>query len=195
MSGPADATSRFGGGARDHEIAAGSARKPRVYLECTTTYASRYNTGIQRTVRSIVDAALGLPGPWVCVPIIFNGRYFEAIDRLPAPRSAPSSVALSGIEKLRRAFHLARAGAIRFLPFAALRARVNSLWFEFALRRAVYAMQNLRRWAGSFGRRGGRIAFEPGDVVVLLDATWGIDLSRELRRAQAARGYGSSCRT
>ncbi|MEO8564968.1 MAG: glycosyltransferase family 1 protein [Betaproteobacteria bacterium] len=184
MSGPADATSGFGG-ARDHATATWSARKPRVYLECTTTYASKYNTGIQRTVRSIVDAALHLPGHWVCVPIIFNGRYFEAIDRLPAPRRADLSVAYGGIENLRRAFHFARTGAIRFLPFAALRARVNSPWFEFALRRAVYAMQNLRRWGGSFGRRGGRIAFEPGDVVVLLDATWGIDVSRELRRARA----------
>jgi alpha-1,2-rhamnosyltransferase len=46
-------------------------------------------------------------------------------------------------------------------------------------------MQNLGRWGGSFRRRGGRIAFEPGDVVVLLDATWGIDLSHELRRARA----------
>lgn len=185
MSGPADATSGFGGGARDHEIAAGSARKPRVYLECTTTYASRYNTGIQRTVRSIVDAALGLPGPWVCVPIIFNGRYFEAIDRLPTPRRADSSVAPSGIEKLRRAFHFARAGAVHFLPFATLRARVNSPRLEFALRRAVYAVQNLRRWAASFRVGGARVAFEPSDVVVLLDATWGVDLSRELRRARA----------
>src|SRR6185437_2361692 len=185
MSDPADATSGFGG-ARDQAIAPEVARKPRVYLECTTTNASRYNTGIQRTVRSIIDAAVHLPGSWVCIPIIFNGRYFEAIDRLPTPRRTDSSVAPSGIEKLRRAFHLARTGAIRFLPFGALRARVNSLGFEFALRRAVYAMQNLRRWGGSFGRRGGRIAFAPGDVVVLLDATWGIDLSHELRRARAA---------
>jgi glycosyltransferase involved in cell wall biosynthesis len=183
MSDSADATLQFGG-ARDHATSMASS-KPRVYLECTTTNASRYNTGIQRTVRSIVDAALSLPGPWVCVPIIFNGRHFEAIDRLPAPRRADSSVAPNGIEKLRRAFHLARTGAIRFLPFPSLRARVNSLWFEFALRRAVYAVQNLRRWGGSFGRRGGRIAFESGDVIVLLDATWGIDLSRELRRARA----------
>jgi O-antigen biosynthesis alpha-1,2-rhamnosyltransferase len=187
MSGTADPTPEFGGGARNDRINAVSARKPHVYLEFTTTYGSGYNTGIQRTVRSIVDAALSLPGPWVCVPIIFNGRYFEAIDPLPAPRRSDSSRAPRGIERLRRAFHFARAGAIRFLPSAALRARVNSPRLEFRLRRAVYAMQNLRRWAGSFGRRsGGGVAFQPGDVVVLLDATWGVDLSRELRRARAA---------
>lgn len=49
-------------------------------------------------------------------------------------------------------------------------------------------MQNSCRWLASFHRRGdpGRIEFELGDVVVLLDATWGTDLSRELRRARAA---------
>ena len=178
MSDRADATPQSAGGAR----------KPRVYLECTTTYASRYNTGIQRTVRSIVAAAASLPGPWLCVPIIYNGRYFETIAGLPAPRRADSAVAPSGVEKLRRAFHFARAGAIRFLPSPAVRARLDSPRLEFALRRSVYAVQNLRRWVGSFRRRGdgGRIAFEPGDVVVLLDATWGTDLSRELRRARAA---------
>jgi alpha-1,2-rhamnosyltransferase len=47
-------------------------------------------------------------------------------------------------------------------------------------------VHNLRRWASSFRRRGpGRIQFEAGDVVVLLDATWSIDLSRELNRARA----------
>jgi alpha-1,2-rhamnosyltransferase len=185
MSDPADATSQFAG-ARDYASSTGSARKPRVYLECTTTYASGYNTGIQRTVRSIVNAALGLSGPWLCVPIIFNGRYFEAVHRLPVPLRAHSSVAPSGIERMRRAFHFVRASAIRLLPFATVRARINSSRLEFGLRRWVYAIQNLRRWMASFRRRGGsRIAFQAGDVVVLLDATWGTDLSRELRRARA----------
>ena len=177
MSGPADATSESGG----------AARKPRVYLECTTTYASRYNTGIQRTVRSIIEAAIALDGPWRCLPVVFNGRYFEAIDRLPAPRRAHPATRSNRIDTLRQAFHVVRAAAIRFLPSAALRTRLNSPRLEFALRRAVYAVQNARRWIGSFHRRdsGGRIAFEPGDVIVLLDATWGTDLSRELRRARA----------
>ncbi len=185
MSRPADATSESGGGARDYAIAATRTRSPRVYLECTTTYASRYNTGIQRTVRSIVEAALALRGPSLCLPVIFNGRYIEAIDRLPALRRA--AAAPSGVETLRRAFHIARAGAIRLLPFAGLRARLNSPRLEFALRRAVYAARNARRWVGSLRRRAGsgRIAIVPGDVVVLLDATWGTDLSRELRRARA----------
>ena len=189
MSDRAYAAPGSSGDARDRAIGDGRSGAPRVYLECTTTYTSRYNTGIQRTVRSIVGAASGLPGPWHCVPIIHNGRYFQTIDRLAVTGRANSGApfAASGIESLRHAFHLARTRAIKHLPFASLHARLNSSGLEFVLRRSVYAVQNLRRWASSFRRRRrGRIDFEPGDVVVLLDATWSVDLSRELHRARAA---------
>ncbi len=140
-------------------------------------------------MRSIVDAAPGVPGPWRCVPIVYNGRYFEAIDRLPAPRDSNAAAvpASNGIESLRHAFHRARDRAARHLPFDGLRAALYSPGLEFALRRSVHAAQNAGRWAASFGHGRGatRIAFEPGDVLVLLDASWNIDFSRELRRARA----------
>lgn len=191
MADPADARRGSAGSATDRAINAGAVRQQHVYLECTTTYGSRYSTGIQRTVRSIVNAALALRGPWLCVPIVFNGRYFAAIEALPAPRPPSSTLAPDGVDRLRRAFHRARTQAIRFLPTASARSRLNSPRLEFALRGAVYGVQNLRSWVGSFRRRHDRvrIAFEPGDVVVLLDATWGIDLSRELRRARAAGAH------
>src|SRR5690348_13052982 len=189
MADPADAAPVPPGGARDRAVGDGRPGMGRVYLECTTTHASRYNTGIQRTVRSIVSAASRLSGPWSCAPIIYNGRYFQTIDRLAVTGAADSAVpgTVSGVESLRYAFHQARSRAISYLPFNSVRERLNSSRLEFVLRRSVYAVQNLRRWATSFRRRGGdRIEFQPGDVIVLLDATWGIDLSRELRRARAA---------
>lgn len=173
----------------DTASSAARARPTRVYLECTMTYASRHHTGIQRTVRSIVGAAQAVPGPWICVPIIHNGRFFQAIDRLPAlPRDdAAAGAAPGGVDTLRRAFHRARAFATRHLPFDALRSRLHSQGLEFALRRAVYAVQNARRWLGSLRRsRSRRVDFGAGDVLVLLDATWHVDLSRELRRARGA---------
>jgi hypothetical protein len=61
----------------------------RVFLECTSSSTSRYNTGIQRAGRNLVNASLAAPGPWLCTAIVYNGRYFEAIDGLPA-RAAPA---------------------------------------------------------------------------------------------------------
>ena len=183
-----DATPVCAGDAPDAATSPAKAGPPRVYLECTTTYGSRYHTGIQRTVRSIVGAAQDVPGPWVCVPIIFNGRFFEAIDRLPTlPRNdAAAPAPTSGVDALRRAFDRTRTFATKYLPFAAVRSGLHAPCFEFALRRAVHAVQNARRWLASLRRsRAGEVAFGPGDVLVLLDATWDVDLSRELRRARA----------
>ena len=187
MADPAEATSTSAAGSVS---AAASALEmtgpPRVYLECTTTVASRYRTGIQRMVRGIVEAALTTPGPWTCVPIVYNGRFFETVDRLPAPQTDGARPAgANAIDVLRRAFHEARASVGRYFPFVPLRAALHSPRLEFYLRRGVNALQNSRRWVGSFRHRGARIAFAPGDVLVLLDSTWSVDMSRELKRVRA----------
>jgi glycosyltransferase involved in cell wall biosynthesis len=188
MPRPADAAPGSAGDAPDLAIGVTRGGPPLVYLECTTTYASRYHTGIQRTVRNIVGAAPAVSGPWICVPIIYNGRFFEAIDRFPALSRdrAARGAAPSAVDLLRRAFDRTRTAATKYLPLDAVRSGLHSPRLEFALRRSVYAVRNARRWLRSFRRsRTGRVDFGPGDVLVLLDATWDVDLSRELRRARA----------
>lgn len=161
-------------------------RSPRVYLECTTTCASRYRTGIQRTVRGIVNAAQNLAGPSTCVPVVYNGRFLEAVDRIPAPSTKDmAGTAPNAIEPLRRAFYESRLTVARRFPFAPVRTALYSPRLEFGLRRGVNTLQNSWRWIGSFRHRAAPIPFAPGDVLVLLDATWGIDLSREMVRARA----------
>jgi glycosyltransferase involved in cell wall biosynthesis len=163
-----------------------SAATRRVFLECTSTLASRYNTGIQRAGRNLVNAALSAPGPWTCRAIVYNGRYFTVIDGLP-PQAPRSSGRPSATDRLRDAFHRARAGAIRAIPGAALRDALHSQRTEYALRRVVHGAQNARRWLRSFGSAATpRVEFRGGDVLVLLDPAWTIDLSRELARARAA---------
>lgn len=185
MPRPAEATSECVAGAADAVMPAAQARLPRVYLECTTTCASRYHTGIQRMVRSIIGAALATPGPWICVPIVYNGRCFEPIDRVPSASEGALVAAPTAIDILRRAFDRSRRTVARHFPFAPVRAGLYSQRLEFNLRRGVHALQNTRRWIGSWHRHADRVSFAPGDVLVLLDATWGVDLSRELRRARA----------
>jgi len=163
---------------------AGGAR--RVFLECTSTLASRYNTGIQRAGRNLVNAALAAPGPWTCTAIVYNGRHFAAIDGLP--RQAPSATGrASATDRLRRMFHRMRAGTIRVLPGAVVRDALHSQRVEYALRRLVHGAQNTGRWLRSFGASAGpRVEFRRGDVLVLLDPSWTVDLSGELERARAA---------
>ena len=160
---------------------AGGAR--RVFLECTSTLASRYNTGIQRAGRNLVNAALAAPGPWTCTAIVYNGRHFTAIDGLPR-QAPPASGRPATTDRLRRAFHQMRAGTIRVLPGAAVHDALHSQRMEYALRRVVHGAQNAGRWLRSFGSAAApRVEFRRGDVVVLLDPAWTVDLSRELERA------------
>jgi O-antigen biosynthesis alpha-1,2-rhamnosyltransferase len=161
------------------------ALRHRVFLECTSTYASRYNTGIQRAVRNLVTASIAIGGPWECVPVVYNGRYLEAIAGLT--RSAAAGGHLTAVDRLRRGFHLARRGVTRVLPSARLRTALHSQRLEYGLRRAVYAAKNTRQWIRSFkAGTGMRVEFRQDDTLVLLDSTWSVDLTHELRRARAA---------
>src|SRR5256885_71917 len=87
----------------------------RVWLECTSTRASRYNTGIQRAGRNLVTASLSVARPWPCTAVFHNGRFLEAIDNLP---EAAAGAGRSGIDVLRQSFHHARALSLRVAPAA-----------------------------------------------------------------------------
>jgi glycosyltransferase involved in cell wall biosynthesis len=152
----------------------------RVWLECTSTRSSRYNTGIQRAGRNLVNASLSVARPWSCTAVFYNGRFLEAIDSLP---EAATGAGRSGIDVLRQSFHNARALSLRVAPAA--HAAVHSQRLEYRLRRFVYGIQNARRWVHSLTvPQARRVQFRRGDVLVLLDPTWSVDLSRELKRAK-----------
>lgn len=158
----------------------------RVFLECTSTHASRYNTGIQRAVRNLVNASLAIAP---CTAVVYNGRYFVSIDSLPyqAPSSPGGKRRPFAVDLLRNAFHRARSSIIRSVPSRTVRDALFSQRLEYALRRVVYAVQNAQRWAGSYARdNASRVEFGHGDVLVLLDSTWSVDLTRELARASEA---------
>jgi glycosyltransferase involved in cell wall biosynthesis len=132
---------------------------------------------------------MSLGGSWTCVPVIYNGRYLEPIAGLgdPSEVSDDTGSRLTSVDRLRLGFHLARHGATRAFPSSRLRLALHSQRLEYALRRVVYAAQNARRWIRSFrAETGARVDFRQGDTLVLLDSTWSVDLTRELRRARTA---------
>ena len=167
----------------------GVAPAHRVFLECTSTNSSRYSTGIQRAVRNLVRASVAIDGPWRCVPVIYNGRFLEPIASLTDPVTRPDGEEspTSVVDRLRQAFHLSRGMVTRAIPSNRLRAVLHSQRVEYGLRRIVYAAQNTRRWTRSFRADSGRrVEFTRGDTLVLLDSTWNVDLTGELRRARTA---------
>ena len=138
-----------------------------VYIDCTETVRIGANTGIQRTVRSIV-AALARAGV-DAVPVRFDGRAF-------VPLETASRSALTGNESGRHALHeRARRLAVAAAPVA--RARWIAHGRDLA-QRSYWALRRLRA-------RRPPVPYARGDALVLLDATWTPDLRPELARAKA----------
>ena len=162
-------------------------RRPRVYLECTNTFSSAFDTGIQRAVRGIIDAAQASTGHWQCIPVVYDGRFLTAIDRLPTSRATDSATIAHRriVDRLRQSFHVVRTSITRHLPAAG--AAMHSRRLEYGLRRAVHAAQNAARRVVALLKRtkAARIDFIAGDILVILDASWAIDLRAEMRRARA----------
>jgi alpha-1,2-rhamnosyltransferase len=139
-------------------------------------------------VRNLVGASMSLDDAWTCIPVIYNGRFLEAIPGLAAgDGSTGADLRPTAVDRLRRSFHGARRGITRALPSPGLRGALHSQRLEYGLRRVVYAAQNAGRWTRSLGAdTASRVDFRRGDTLVLLDSTWSVDLTRELRRAREA---------
>ena len=135
----------------------------RIWLDCTSTRRRDMNTGIQRVVRNIVNAAAelppaGLPG---ARGIAFDSvRGFQVVDRLPLPiRQLPWQTAELPALVL---------GTQNLLRFLGLLEMTRS--FRRKLNRKMTEWPTVAR---RFWPRG--ILPGPGDVVLLLDCLWDID--------------------
>jgi glycosyltransferase involved in cell wall biosynthesis len=143
---------------------------PHIYIDCTETARVGAQTGIQRTVRSIVAAALGDPIPRV-VPVRFDGRAFVALDaRALAALVKPPAGGRALRERVRR------------VALAASAPVAGTAWLA---RGRDLASRSL--WAAKRLRSGGvrPVHYRPGDWLVLADGTWAPDLRAELARARA----------
>ena len=164
----------------------------RYFIECTYTYHTKLNTGIQRVVRNIVRCAphCGLPGEFV--PVIFQRNSFFALDGpIPYPHHADAGgPPMNGRERLRRAKLAAIAGLrgalAKLIPFKPVIDFIYAPRTEWGLSRIVYLpvewlQRDRLQWQG--------VDIAPGDVLILLDSSWNYNLWRavdECRRRGAS---------
>lgn len=135
----------------------------RVFFDCTATAGDDINTGIQRVVRNIVNAARDV-GPRLgieCRGVVFDLRHgFVPIDQLPPPRVAaplrPGCVCPG--RRLRTAAKEWLAAARLLQPARAVRE----------------LLQQARRQARLPVRRRSPLGvrWQAGDVLLLIDTSW-----------------------
>lgn len=156
-----------------------------VYLDCTYTFQSQLNTGIQRVVRSIIgkhDLALQSYGfifqPVVCV----LGRYYKVSveEVLWGQRKNTSEASLVGARRLfsRLQFKIHEV----FKGWDWILRIANAM--EFLARKLFSSIRFLRLIFVSIKMRKSRVFFEPDSTFILLDAFWTYNVATALSRSK-----------
>ena len=168
------------------------------FIECTQTYGSESNSGIQRVVRSIVGAALSIKGEHPMVPVIFEGHHFYSIEgRIDYPESVVSTGTLPEKQiasikgSLRKMFQGFRRAIASIAPFPGILKFVYAPPTQWGLSRIVLLPLRLARSGRALVVPPGRepVVFAKGDVLVLLDSSWHTDLWKTV---DACREQGTS---
>jgi alpha-1,2-rhamnosyltransferase len=169
----------------------------RVWVECTRTYFRGGNTGIQRVVRNVVRESVdaGSRRSVTCEPLVWAG--FGAVRPRRSLRVRPHWISSLRDGALSLAAGVA-AAAERVLPrrwtewlramsagrgrLAWLRRRIGD-----ALRPVTHGLAGVAAFPREFLGRD-TVELGPGDLLLLLDAGWGIAGMERLIAAARARG-------
>ncbi|MBI3866510.1 MAG: glycosyltransferase [Planctomycetia bacterium] len=136
----------------------------RVFFDCTATVENDANTGIQRVVRNIVNAARQI-GPVLgleCQGVAFDLRHgFVPVERLETPNPAASGLMRAG-ESLGRKVRIC------------LKEWLTSIGLMDAARATRRGWQTARYQSLFPARRRSQrsVRWRPGDVLLLIDTSW-----------------------
>lgn len=152
------------------------------FIECTHTYHTRMNSGIQRVVRNIVRASASSDVADEIVPVIFEGDRFSAVDKhIPypsagdqAPRRAKGKLARAK-RLLVGAFQAFRKGLAKLIPYEPFVIFLYAPRTQWGLSRVLLLPFGLAPKITPAPARP-EIHVEKGDVLVLLDSSWHLNL-------------------
>jgi len=170
--------------------------KPTLFIECTHTYHSDVNTGIQRVVRNVLrNAAVSATRyGYAVVPVVLEGNQFVAADlgQVLADKSRVASPRPDVPANVRGRFHslaqnlwrlLLRALTV-MLPFAPAQRFLFASPDEFGLAWCVLLplrALRIRPWPKRITEPSGPISLDEyascaDSILVLLDSSWHIPI-------------------
>jgi alpha-1,2-rhamnosyltransferase len=150
----------------------------RIFIECSNTWASDVNTGIQRVVRNLVrQASVVRFSPDVqTIPVVIRSGSFQAAGDKPKS-SLSTAVRMC---RLKRIYYRLRP-ALKKFPFI---DKIEYFCFLYARR----FMASLPGFSTVFWRRGQTVSPEikpgEGDIVILLDSSWMYPVWPAVKRAK-----------
>lgn len=156
-------------------------RIKRILLECTHTYETNLNTGIQRVVRNIVNESkritneLGLE----CEPIIVKQSHFLAVDKI----ENSYQLRTSAVAFLKNAYKKFRP-ILQLIPsFGKLE---KFLFFEpgWLTITIYFVLDVLLLPAALIGHLQKRVITREGDILLMLDSSWAHPVWPAIKRAK-----------
>jgi glycosyltransferase involved in cell wall biosynthesis len=153
----------------------------RIFIDCTDTYNSGMNTGIQRVVRNFVRQATVL-GPSLgvaCTPVIFKNGVILPLASLDALSLHSPRDTLRGCLNRTYLSTVRRIAAI--LPYPSVRRFLLAHRSQFGLAWLLYSPLQLVAWLSSLGKpdqppvTGIEGTLGTDDMLFLADATWETD--------------------
>jgi FkbM family methyltransferase len=188
--------------------------RPTIFVECTHTYHSDLNTGIQRVVRNVLrnaEAVAAAHGYRMAPVIVEDGRFVVAAadavlrDKLragaPAPAPADPDVPAGEVPRggepglSRRAWRAGLRATATLLPFAPVRRFLYAPPEQWGLARGLRALRRMFRRGAAAGTTNGParkyLDQRPsclGDILLLLDSSWTIPLWPAVRNFKSRGG-------
>ncbi len=162
----------------------------RIFLDCTATLFSGFNTGIQRVVRNIISRKALVESDYgvEVVPIVgvFGNFYEVPVEVILNAKPITASIGTL----VRTAFDKAKRVIIKKIPWPkVLLPMLEKVlgWIEWVLKSVFWIIKYLRVMKTVYGQKCPRAYIRSQDTVVLLDAFWQFDLSSSLKKENPLR--------
>jgi len=162
----------------------------KVYFDCTFTYHSGLNTGIQRVVRNIISRSHLYKEKYGVEPssvISFNNHYYE-IDRAFVLNVRPVTASIG--QRIKTGFDRIRQGALkRFNPkgiaFDGVARFFDSV--EWCLKKLFWVIKTLRVFRTVWVSGNRKVQFSKDDKLILIDAFWTYDIAKSIDNTKLPR--------
>lgn len=150
----------------------------RIYIDCTDTYNTGMNTGIQRVVRNFVKhtMVLGSSLGVDCQPVIFRNGAILPLENLDDTSLHQPRHTLRGY--LNMAYLAAARRIAAILPFPPLQRFLIAHRSQFGLAWLLFSPLQIVSWLRSLGKpyqapvKGIEDTLGKGDILFLPDASW-----------------------
>lgn len=162
----------------------------KLYFDCTFTYHSGLNTGIQRVVRNIISRNQVYQekyGVEAASVISFNNHYYE-IDRAFVLNVKPVTASIG--QRIKTGFDRMRQATLkRFDPksivFDGVVRAFDSI--EWCLKKLFWVIKTLRVFRTVLVSGNKKVQFSKDDKLILVDAFWTYDIAKSIDNTKLSR--------